>query len=1208
MEKTKQTLYNFVSLRSPQLVKKEEKDIRFIKHPEDITDKVLADLKRKLATLNSNGDNLAAFVDDGSKGFSTKAQEVAEQKGSLNYTTLMIILDAVTTIPEAKAKILFISLIENFNSNTNEDFDLKERICDWLLLWHLKKKFDCVKEFVDTEVQKQKSIDKKQKTDSFLEEGSEDKFRNNAGKELIYQILTATIILPTSKELQDNEKSLAIQTNGPAKIILEASEARGQSTFVLSDKLKRDHETSLANLQLQAFEPDDANKLLLQEKILNNTLFTTRKFFFAGSAMNTNAGQSASGIAASIIQDPKGSSILFITPSGPLENNAVPYRVKIKLKYTDEFKINTPGNDSEPIDLSNEIPIVKNGRWYIKTETLADLKNDCENFFIELIYPADVKYIAALQINRFLDPDGKSYYEGSGALYKASSFQFKATIKKNKEGTEWNLNLAGIGSIVNANSKPVKIAVLLTDEYGSLAFGIPSEKLIIGANDLFEFALQHFDTNVQPRNFNVFISIQFANGKTYFSLPFKIYWKNAEEAKGDSFFLLNDGLDAYGKTYTPKGFGIKQLGVADYQRVVSHVTRYEAGEVANIENLMAREYREKVITKEHITEITEFESLETETEHLNDATSAERFQMQTEIAKIQQEQNNTTFDAHASYNGGTSSLSVNYGNATNTSRQESNKQAATSAQELTKRAMERIVTKVKKERTVKVTDKLTDVSKHGFDNRGGADHVSGVYRYVNAIYKNEIENYGKRLAYEFAIPQPSKLHHLGLQANMETDSLETLEKPLDPRKLKLDPMSDKFFTWEYLTEKNYTDIAQQYDANVTDYPQAKFTAVSFKESDFSSSDEYQTSVTADPNYVFKSVRVYVGTRTTDVGTSSYDLAFGTDSIINQAPYKTNGWTKSQQHPLDLKPVDQLNSLIISANTTSVPSINFTIILKSESANDKPWKKEVFQQIIEAYEERLKEYNEKVEALKQSAKESSETNPLNFRQIEQTILRMNCISYLIAPYGEFLNRNFGKNLYLDAKDSSNPFASTRINNSRDLDEYSAFVKFIEQAFEWNIMSYNFYPFYWGNAGDWKDLYQSDYNDPLFKNFMQAGMARVVVTVRPGFERAVLLYMVTGKIWAGGHIPVYGDPLYVSMANELKEPEYKIKESWETVLPTNLLALQRGGAIINMHGLPNLEKPSIKEDDDEFAYDPKAKQIPIIKNDEGPIPVEDKKMAT
>ena len=115
--------------------------------------------------------------------------------------------------------------------------------------------------------------------------------------------------------------------------------------------------------------------------------------------------------------------------------------------------------------------------------------------------------------------------------------------------------------------------------------------------------------------------------------------------------------------------------------------------------------------------------------------------------------------------------------------------------------------------------------------------------------------------------------------------------------------------------------------------------------------------------------------------------------------------------------------------------------------------------------------------------------------------------------------------------------------------------MEQAFEWEIISYNYYPYYWGSRNDWGTMYQSENIDPLFRSFLRSGMARVVVTVRPGFEDAVQYYMVTGKIWNGGEVPVIGDPLYVSIVDELKEPQgEKYGKAWITRVPTTLTILQ------------------------------------------------------
>lgn len=136
----------------------------------------------------------------------------------------------------------------------------------------------------------------------------------------------------------------------------------------------------------------------------------------------------------------------------------------------------------------------------------------------------------------------------------------------------------------------------------------------------------------------------------------------------------------------------------------------------------------------------------------------------------------------------------------------------------------------------------------------------------------------------------------------------------------------------------------------------------------------------------------------------------------------------------------------------------------------------------------------------------------------------------------------------------------------MDDFSKLVRFIEEAFEWNIMSYNFYPYYWAGSNKWLTLYQTEYDDPTFREFMQSGMARVLLTVRPGYEDAVMYFMVTKQLWEGGANATLADPLYASIVADLDEQEYVVEDTWETVVPTSLIGLQKEGVLIDIDGLP------------------------------------------
>lgn len=125
----------------------------------------------------------------------------------------------------------------------------------------------------------------------------------------------------------------------------------------------------------------------------------------------------------------------------------------------------------------------------------------------------------------------------------------------------------------------------------------------------------------------------------------------------------------------------------------------------------------------------------------------------------------------------------------------------------------------------------------------------------------------------------------------------------------------------------------------------------------------------------------------------------------------------------------------------------------------------------------------------------------------------------------------------------------------------YVQFLEQAFEWEQLSQVFYPYFWARAPRWIELMsREDPADPLFTEFLQAGSAKVLLAVRPGYENAVLHFLATREAWEGGPAPVIGDPLYLPLYQEVHERQDDLAastpegEPWTFALPTSLVYLE------------------------------------------------------
>ncbi|WP_298515132.1 hypothetical protein [uncultured Kordia sp.] len=636
------------------------------------------------------------------------------------------------------------------------------------------------------------------------------------------------------------------------------------------------------------------------------------------------------------------------------------------------------------------------------------------------------------------------------------------------------------------------------------------------------------------------IEIEFSNGEIYDDNLLNITPNKCKLSQ-----LYPASLGGSTSVEAPVVFGIQRLGIADYRKVEQEVCCYVPGEVSHIENIMAREYKSKDVKRTRRQETTDTFSSESERENLTETTSTDRFEMNQEIASISAQDQSTNASAGIRWGGNKFGGDASASFANSTSSEESESQAITHAKELTERALDRVVQKVREERVTKVVEEYEETTSHGFDNRKGDKHVSGVYRWVDKVYENKLLNYGKRLMYEFMIPEPASFHDLAIQMTNEED---VLVKPVDPRTASFQKMKDH----KAVNATTYKHWAAIYNAEVSEPPvESMYIGKAFS---------YQATEIVDDRYERygenEEVTIPEGYYTT------YAKAYWEDSSDGYTPNATKiivGSEKIATKGALFSIPKHVDSIPVSFSSLGHLSGNSTVSIKVQilpEAKEK-WQLETFNAIIEAYEERIAEYNEKLAAQKEMKNQKIDINPGFFREIEKTVLRKNCITYLLG------HDNLGKDLISNRQSITE--ITARYSNA-SLDDYAAKVKFFEQAFEWDIMSYYFYPFYWANKEKWGELYQIQNNDPLFKAFLQSGMARVIITVRPGFEEMVNWYMATGQIWNGGQVPTLDDEEFVSIVEELRNPESEVEETWETRVPTSLTVIQAGAIGLNVEGLP------------------------------------------
>jgi len=1195
-----QTLFRFVSLRSPQLSNEKDQDKRFILYPEAMkTDTVFYKpiidgngskqklLRERAEVFKTNADRIKNLND-----FKTEFNEfymfaswLAVNKTTCTYEEFQAkkteILPPIYPTPELD--VLWNNLI--YQVVTQENFYLKETLLQMLLALHTLAV---------------------------------------TGEDNVLLALSAKVVLPKELILDDN--------NIPA--ITSSSKALSSEIMqtLPTDDMKKQQEISAAKTKLSRIELLNKNLSVIKKQY--------KKDYETEFKIQNQAHQERviplleeyeRAVAASKQEycstRPPGTEYNPEDPCQQLPIVPFPRLPEFEFKFRDEVSAESLATELKPENLETLLDVLgykfdpeREQSSRSVEESISDLESVLEgrDTFGEISDAVDknVEELNNLIVQNFQGNE-EVYKSIGGILIPASktvsvpfTFQicpnfiykrYTLNLALNVPDSSWDINLLSYALTPNGTSSSIDGGYFVKTRVGNAIF----------LNDLYNPGLDFY--TVEDSELRV--KVKFTNGRVAeFTVP-GITTKACssgdfvlEVEEGESPVIIEDE-----NSFIPSGFGFKNIGIADYLKVEQSTHAYVEGEVAHIENVMAREYREKSTRRLRRSENTTTTSSDTEREQLTDTTTANRFEMQNEISKMMQEasDSSTQFGLSVDYKssfGLSINSSLGLSNAHHNSKEESTRQAVTQSQDITSRAMDRIVSKVHEERIEKIIDEFEENNSHGFDNRKGDKHVVGVYRWVDKLMKNQIYNYGKRMMFEFMIPEPARLHLLGLKEVKDPDQMDLI-KPVDPRAEGGMQINDYSALSNEIKLKYWLG---KYNAEIDEKPREFFSvtkAFTGRDSSFTGNDDGKIQVVSGNGEVIIP-EGYIATSVEYVFNTWPHGFNGNHAAFMSIAGKSSSWiigTGSTQIDGTIDGLNVKDKLEFSFATGESPiiqgALNITCELAVEARH--AWLQKTFNAIIIAYEDALTAYNNAKEEADNKAVVIKDSNPNFYRQIENTILRKNCISYMSDRTADS-TRGYG----LSGLTQGNSFSDYETVLTSKLDQYTAFVKFMEQAFEWDNLSYYLYSYYWGNKQNWINLYQSENTDPLFRNFLQSGMARVIVTVRPGFEDAVQFYLATGKIWNGGEVPVIGDELYLSIVDEMKQPKgEKQGKAWPTRLPTTLNILQAESIGLKVaHALPfTTENPDDFEVPSEVITQEKFN---FVKNDNllGIQPGEEEKIIT
>jgi hypothetical protein len=618
-------------------------------------------------------------------------------------------------------------------------------------------------------------------------------------------------------------------------------------------------------------------------------------------------------------------------------------------------------------------------------------------------------------------------------------------------------------------------------------------------------------------------------------------------------------------------------GFADLYITREEWDHYEAAEIASIENILGGELKRHVHVLVNQAETATTTDTSKTTTQSQDVTTTDQTQLQ------QQSSADVSLAVHvdgsvtASGSYGPVSVTAHVGGSLDYSNKTSNSKATAQSHETVARAVNSVVQSTRLIRSVSTLSRDVNKDIHEFDNRKNTEPTVGVYRWVDQIQNVELDKYPHRFLMEFEIPEPgawTRWLHLN---DASKGMINSLPPPfLNDQNMPLQA-SD-------LTAANYLKFAARYSAvGVSAPPASTFVSATLKKD--MPSDEYNT---AKPDWRNEPVMVFSDATAAVPGgyianqwTASvlawawggdapmFDIAVGSGSHVQltTAPGGSFEQTTSGLVGPTAGSGITTGSLPIAIMTLNVWGFTANVTVQCDPLPETlaAWQNSTFDQISGAYLTQLQNYNNEKAGL-----DVHVTNLADAQSPEQNAKTI--LQELKRQVIEMLTGVTFSGRGAISWDTGPTNPAPPKNDLADAQRFAPEIQFLEQAFEWETLSYFCYPYYWADASRWSDLAVIQGSDQNFTDFLRAGSARVVLAARPGFEDQVNLYTALGILWGGGSAPAPGDADYLSIADEIKVQQQRpldveVVDAWQVRLPTTLIWLQ------NSDPLPSNTNPTI-----------------------------------
>jgi hypothetical protein len=558
---------------------------------------------------------------------------------------------------------------------------------------------------------------------------------------------------------------------------------------------------------------------------------------------------------------------------------------------------------------------------------------------------------------------------------------------------------------------------------------------------------------------------------------------------------------------------IKALGVADLLLVRTHISHYERGEVAALENVLTHEKLTHTLRRLDTTDTTTTDDTETTDLRSQAQTVADTNSGHTTVQAVGPGVGPVAAEGPSSF------------------AKTVTDQVSSSTSNRTRRLA---VQRVLRERE--------ETFEHLLDNTAVDATAYGVYQWLDRVYAAQVFNYGSRLLYDIIVPEPAALFREALARPRSG-----LPLPKRPARFTLAPTSLSIDNWAYYVSGHH--------ASGVDAPPAaeQIVAENFggRSKDSFSTDAVTNSfVIAETRSTrlpkgYRAARYNVTIQASGYASGYVRVIIGRKFVnINSAngTYVRSGKLDLETETLPVGWLVDSDGVNFGIQTVAV---GVEIICERTDELFTAWQVKAHGAILDANQRRFQDYEERVANRDATARIFVQSlSAARKVAITLTEVKRAALSMLTA-------QNFSGFNLIQNDPLGFPFPAATAG------AFSAYIRFFEQAVEWDHLAYAFFPYFWGAQSSWVSKLLSAEGDAQFASFLNSGAARVVLPIRRNYEAAFERFLNTGTTPTTAELLDVGSPLWVTLVDELRQQqaedglETPVDEPWQFRIASDLI---------------------------------------------------------